>query len=80
MNFRPIRGGLSTAMGECVCIPETMIALARHVGGNIDDICLADQGWDERIKWHSYLVLLNGVPVGYVDKNPWMQEKGIKDE
>ena len=80
MKFRPVREFLSEAMEEVVEMPATKKALAAHLEkkfGDIpspfkfpikeDEITIEYQGFDDRIKWDSHLVLVNGLPYGYID-------------
>lgn len=83
MKFRPVRGGLATAMKEvrefsnrfefegfilnmadanrCIWHPgfEHKIEVKPYPS--------LDRCWDERIGWHTYIVTLNGHPMGFTD-------------
>ena len=70
MNFRPPRGSLKAAMRECVFLPSTIFALAKHLNESESDIVVKPySGADDRIGWsNTYLVLVSNSPVGFTDE------------
>lgn len=76
MKFRPVRGGLATAMKEVQefnTLEELKHIVFEETRGYVFDgstdvkVRKYGQGVDVRIGWDTYLVTLNGEPVGYTD-------------
>jgi len=73
MKFRPVRGGLKEAMEEVFESNSLPEILFRAFDGNemaygpLDTIELKYQGYDSRIDWESYLLIINGKVAGYID-------------
>ena len=74
MLFRHHRGSLDEAMRTVVEIPSKK-ALLREIKShlsphdslkidNVDDISFKHVGWDDRIKWDTYYVIVDGQVLG----------------
>ena len=79
MKFRPHRELLADAMAGMVTLPATRQALADHYNANEGaaawgarpilpaSIKVAPYGWDERIKWDTYMVSDDDGVLGFTD-------------
>jgi hypothetical protein len=67
MKYRPHRGSLDSAMSEMVELEPTLGALAVHLKVPPDTIKVEPYGYDKRIDWDTYMVLIWGVPSGFTD-------------
>ena len=71
MKFRPQRGLLADAMAECVELPATLEAVAKHVMSDIADIEVRPylDLPDKRIDWNSTFIVMHRKlgPMGFTD-------------
>lgn len=76
MKFRPQRGSLEDAMKEVAEIPATLEALTAHLNNTLglsnykvysQAVRVRPYGYDERIKWHTYIVTINGNAIGFTN-------------
>lgn len=68
MNYRPHRGGFAESMALQVELDATYEALAEHLGCKPDELVVNYYGFDERINSGTYLVKVNGDPVGFTNE------------
>lgn len=77
MRVRQHRGTLVESLKTVHEIPATKQDLADHINRVLDlpvkfgpgSISILDQGFDDRIGWNNYLVIINGMgPFGYCDQ------------
>jgi hypothetical protein len=71
--YRPQRGGLSESMLEALKFDskeELIQKLSEDLMVNIEanEISIKKYVYDDRIKWDTHIVLLNGNAIGYVNK------------
>jgi hypothetical protein len=76
MKYREQRGSLAEAMKTVIDLPATREALAGLLGATEEQIEVRHYAADERIGWDTYLVTVNGCPVGYTD-GPLAEEKTV---
>lgn len=68
MKYRDHRGGLDESMQTMVDMPRDLESLATHLGVKSSSIRVeAYGGFDKRIGWDTYIVLVDGVPFGFTD-------------
>lgn len=69
MKFRPQRGGLSAVMKEMVELDNSYSALEEYLrkSGWDGKIRVEPYGYDKRINWDTYIVLVNDSPVGFTN-------------
>ena len=76
MKYRPLIGGLSESMKECVILEPTIAALQSHLGR---DEVTVESYWDkpdDRIGWERTFIVLvlwhdgQRIPMGYTDQMP----------
>lgn len=65
--YRPVRGGLAQAMSEIVRIHGGTVQLAQHLGVEPSRVHVKPYIYDQRIKWDTYLVCVDGFAAGYTD-------------
>lgn len=79
MRVRQHRGSLADSLLTVKQVPATKEALADHINNTLDfpvkfgpgSIRVLDQGYDDRIGWNNYLIIINGMgPYGYCDEIP----------
>ena len=68
MKFRPQRGGLIESMAGVVNIDPTLESLARHLNVPVEDIECYFYGYDTRIRWDTFAVIVDGDIVGFTDE------------
>lgn len=67
MKYRDHRGGLDDSMATMVEIQPTLAALAHHLKVPANSIRVESYVYDDRIKWDTHIVLVDGRPRGFTD-------------
>ena len=67
MLYREHRGSLEDSMKTIFSIKSTKKDLSQIIGCNIEDIEVKEYGYDDRIGWNTFIVLVKGIPVGFTD-------------
>lgn len=84
MKYRDHRGGLAESMQTVVELnteDEFMVHMLKRTGPKGGGISFTHQGYDNRIGWDTYNVLLDGQAIGMTDGPPtFLAGAGIKFE
>lgn len=70
--FRPQRGGLVESLKETVFFnskAELVDHLSDEFNATLENTTLKYYGFDERINWDTFIVLVDNHPVGFTDKD-----------
>jgi hypothetical protein len=67
MKYRPQRGGLADSMKEVIELEPTIDALASHLAVPAEQITVEPYCYDDRIGWHTQLVSVRGMAIGFTD-------------
>ena len=65
-RFRPQRGGLEESMKEVKTF-DSKLELAKHLGVCYFSVEAEAYGYDPRIEWNTWIVLVDGQAVGFTD-------------
>jgi hypothetical protein len=58
-------------MNAAVALHPSRRALARHLQVEAETVTLKPYGFDKRINWETYAVLVNGQAVGFTNEMWW---------
>ena len=75
LKYRPQRGGLAESMTQVADISPNLAALTKHINDlgwfwypiHSDQVKVIHQGFDARINWDTYIVMVDGQAVGFTD-------------
>jgi hypothetical protein len=76
MLYRPVRGSLAESMRAVVELPPTRAALVEVLRKEEGELLpfapgaveIQAYGYDTRIKWHTWIVTINGMAAGYTNE------------
>lgn len=64
MKFRPQRGSLEESMAACVEL-SGIGDLSAHLVTSSDRLTFIPYGYDDRVKWDTYCVCIDGQAIGF---------------